>query len=245
MMQTPPSPSKLRKESKTLLYQTPPSTMSRLPTISTPSRPTGSAMGLPTPSNRRPRSSLGVSQYRTPREDDPEAERALQEALKHRPPSSLRQVHTGVAAVEDPDTPTNSSSTLGVTSRTPAALRARTPSALGYGHHPTTPSTSRAASRTSARPSMGAATPLMNRRVSMASSTTSVTPHSRRPESRAAGMNGEWKPVIGEMVRIQSMGVEGILRYMGETEFKAGFWAGVELQGGFAGMGKNDGSLNG
>lgn len=52
-------------------------------------------------------------------------------------------------------------------------------------------------------------------------------------------------PVIGERVRMQAMGMEGTLRFLGETDFKAGVWAGIELEGGFSGKGKNDGSVGG
>ena len=50
---------------------------------------------------------------------------------------------------------------------------------------------------------------------------------------------------IGDDVRIESLGFEGVLRFMGPIEGKPGEWAGVELGGGFAGKGKNDGSANG
>lgn len=50
---------------------------------------------------------------------------------------------------------------------------------------------------------------------------------------------------IGDDVRIESLGFEGTLRYLGEIQGKPGEWAGVELSGGFAGRGKNDGSVNG
>lgn len=81
----------------------------------------------------------------------------------------------------------------------------------------------------------------------MASSVASATPHTRRPESRASVVNGDdkWMPVIGERVRMQAMGMEGTLRFLGETDFKAGVWAGIELEGGFSGKGKNDGSVGG
>jgi hypothetical protein len=82
----------------------------------------------------------------------------------------------------------------------------------------------------------------------MASSTTSSTPYSRRPESRASNLDlgsTKWQPVVGERVRAGGMGMEGTLKYLGETEFKAGVWAGIELEGGFAGKGKNDGSVGG
>jgi hypothetical protein len=82
----------------------------------------------------------------------------------------------------------------------------------------------------------------------MAASTT--TPHSRRPESRASTTNDhgnghKWEPIEGERVRMQSLGMEGTLRFKGETLFKDGVWAGVELEGGFAGKGRNDGSVEG
>lgn len=50
---------------------------------------------------------------------------------------------------------------------------------------------------------------------------------------------------IGDNVRIESLGYEGTLRYVGEIDGKPGLWAGVELGGGFAGKGKNDGTVNG
>lgn len=50
---------------------------------------------------------------------------------------------------------------------------------------------------------------------------------------------------VGDDVRIESLGFEGILRFLGEIDGKSGTWAGVELSGGFAGMGKNNGSVNG
>lgn len=39
--------------------------------------------------------------------------------------------------------------------------------------------------------------------------------------------------------------MEGTLRYLGDIAGKPGHWAGVELSGGFAGRGKNDGSVAG
>jgi hypothetical protein len=50
---------------------------------------------------------------------------------------------------------------------------------------------------------------------------------------------------IGDHVRVESLGFEGVLRYLGEIDGKTGQFAGVELSGGFAGKGKNDGSVNG
>jgi dynactin complex subunit len=50
---------------------------------------------------------------------------------------------------------------------------------------------------------------------------------------------------VGENVRIDSQGFEGTLRYLGEVQGKEGIFAGVELNPGFAGRGKNDGSVDG
>lgn len=110
---------------------------------------------------------------------------------------------------------------------------------------------------------------------SMNQSTSTVTPRRRpsnlgtnsartpiRPESRQSGLprtpgplEGEadgnteippdWHPEVGTAVRINSMGFEGIIRYIGEIEGKEGIFAGVELDRGFIGKGKNDGTYAG
>ena len=232
--------------------------MSRLPTLSTPGRmATPPSTGIPTPTHRRPRSSLGPGL--TPHSQngaDEAMDAALQEALRIRPPSSLR----GREMEGDPDTPTQPASTYLlpgaeralVAPRTPG-LRPRTPSALGLAQ-PTTPSGSRAnrppvSARSSLASSSAGGNPFTPRRPSMASSTTSTTPYARRPESRASnaqeGPGTRWAPLIGDRVRVGSLGMEGTLRFLGPTQFKEGVWAGVELEGGFAGKGKNDGSLDG
>lgn len=48
---------------------------------------------------------------------------------------------------------------------------------------------------------------------------------------------------VGDLVI--GLGFEGILRYFGEVEFKAGIWGGIELNPQDAGRGKNDGSVQG
>ncbi|KDR75449.1 hypothetical protein GALMADRAFT_227098 [Galerina marginata CBS 339.88] len=78
----------------------------------------------------------------------------------------------------------------------------------------------------------------------------SRTPTSARIPSRPPSRQSEsHKPVrtfdIDDNVRIESLGFEGTLRYVGEIDGKPGLWAGVELSGGFSGKGKNDGSVGG
>ncbi|WVQ73438.1 hypothetical protein IAR50_003010 [Cryptococcus sp. DSM 104548] len=218
--------------------------MSKLPQLSTPGRPSPSS-GIPTPASRRPRSSLGPGQS-LPSSDDA-MDRALQDVLRTRPPSSLRN-HDDTAS----ESSSHLSASYGLPApRTPGVSRPRTPSALGGA--PVTPS---AASRSVSRAGLGlrsslansTTTPFTPRRTSMASSTTSTTPFARRPESRASERDpptSKWVPVVGERVRISSMGYEGTLRFYGATEFKEGVWAGVELEGGFKGKGKNDGNVGG
>jgi CAP-Gly domain-containing linker protein 1 len=62
--------------------------------------------------------------------------------------------------------------------------------------------------------------------------------------SRSASRTGKIFDV-GDNVRIESLGFEGTLRFLGAIDGKIGVWAGVELSGGFFGKGKNDGSVDG
>ncbi|KAF8756930.1 hypothetical protein RHS01_04070 [Rhizoctonia solani] len=55
-----------------------------------------------------------------------------------------------------------------------------------------------------------------------------------RPESQSAGHEFE----VGDAVKIESLGMEGTLRFMGEIDGKNGLWAGVELAPAFAGKEK-------
>lgn len=83
-------------------------------------------------------------------------------------------------------------------------------------------------------------------RVQRAKTPTSARPPSRSSDvfarsSSRAGRGFE----VGDSVRIESLGFEGVLRYVGSIDGKDGLFAGVELSGGFAGMGKNNGSVSG
>lgn len=114
-------------------------------------------------------------------------------------------------------------------------------------HQPITPSGRRsAAGRPSSTTSAGArATPRH-------STSSKAPPVSQRPSSRASDVgfrsssrasNIDFE--LGSQVRIESLGHEGTLRYVGPLDDKPGIWAGVELSGGFAGMGKNSGDVAG
>ncbi|OCH93135.1 hypothetical protein OBBRIDRAFT_802140 [Obba rivulosa] len=77
-------------------------------------------------------------------------------------------------------------------------------------------------------------------------SQVTIRPQSRQSDisARSASRTGRAFEV-GDFVRIASQGFEGTLRYIGRIEGKPGVWAGVELLAGFAGKGKNDGSVDG
>ncbi|KAG6820995.1 hypothetical protein H0H93_008624 [Arthromyces matolae] len=62
-------------------------------------------------------------------------------------------------------------------------------------------------------------------------------PSSRISEGRKT-MNTTKGFEIGDNVRIESLGFEGSLRYLGSIEGKQGTWAGVQLSGGFSGKEK-------
>ena len=68
-----------------------------------------------------------------------------------------------------------------------------------------------------------------------------------RPPSRHSDVAGKPKKAfeVGDNVRIESLGFEGTLRYLGEIDGKLGLWAGIELSGGFSGKGKNNGTVGG
>ncbi|KAJ7647445.1 hypothetical protein FB45DRAFT_893476 [Roridomyces roridus] len=77
--------------------------------------------------------------------------------------------------------------------------------------------------------------------------TPTTRPSSRQsdPFARSTSRAGNRPFEVGDNVRIESLGYEGTLRYLGGIDGKPGLWAGVELGGGFSGKGKNNGSVNG
>ena len=62
---------------------------------------------------------------------------------------------------------------------------------------------------------------------------------------RTSSQSGPHDFEVGDHVRIESLGMEGTLRYLGPIDGKPGVFAGVELAPGFSGHGKNDGSVGG
>ncbi|CAE7228380.1 unnamed protein product [Rhizoctonia solani] len=180
--------------------------------------------GIPTPGSRpgtatgipgRPRSSTGSNTIHAPR-DSEAMSKALQDAIKAHDP-------TRYSNELSPQLP---SATISVSGRRSVASMQRPPSAA---------STSSTRSKTP---------------VSATSASRPRTSLPARPESRTSNIGRSLSRAghefeVGDPVRIESLGMEGTLRFMGEIDGKNGIWAGVELTAAYAGKGKNDGSVSG
>ncbi|CAE6417958.1 unnamed protein product [Rhizoctonia solani] len=181
--------------------------------------------GIPTPGSRpgtaasgipgRPRSSTGTYTTHGPR-DSEAMSKALQDAIKAHDP-------TRYSNELSPQLP---SATFSVSGRR---------SVTGNQRPPSVASTSSTRSKTP---------------VSATSASRPRTSLPARPESRTSNIGRSLSRAghefeVGDAVRIESLGMEGTLRFMGEIEGKNGMWAGVELSSSYAGKGKNDGSVAG
>lgn len=178
----------------------------------------GKSSSIPTPG--RLRSTSSAVQHAPQAQDEEYISKAFADAIKANDPAQHRP-----ARVSDP-----SVASLSPSSATTFAQSGRRSVA---GRPPSVASTSSAVSSAASR------TPAVNAR-------SSARPASRQSDvfARSVSRNGAAFEV-GDNVRIESLGFEGTLRYLGEIDGKPGRWAGVELRGGFAGKGKNNGTVNG
>lgn len=188
--------------------------------IPTPGRPN---TGIPTPGRLRSVSSAGSatqSSSVTPVDDTTYISRTLADAIKANDPAQHRT-----------STSSQNSSTL-------------SPSSSSYNY---SSGKSISANRPSSVASSVSAVSSANGRASSAQNHSAPA----RSVSRQSNVHGRSVSrtgrqfEIGDDVRIESLGFEGVLRFAGPIEGKPGEWAGVELGGGFVGKGKNDGSVNG
>ncbi|KAJ1304313.1 hypothetical protein OPQ81_005473 [Rhizoctonia solani] len=180
--------------------------------------------GIPTPGSRPGTAASGIpgrprsstgSNTMHAPRDSEAMSRALQEAIKAHDPTKYSE--------PSPQLP---SATVSISGRRSVAGTQRPPSVA---------STSSTRSKTPV-----SATSATRPRASLPSRPESRTSNIGRSLSRA-GHEFE----LGDPVRIESLGMEGTLRFMGEIEGKNGTWAGVELAPAYAGKGKNDGSVAG
>ncbi|KIO25335.1 hypothetical protein M407DRAFT_25347, partial [Tulasnella calospora MUT 4182] len=217
--------------------------------------------GIPTP-GLRPRSSasghLGLDTHNLFSSTSTTADdmRALSDAIRSNDPSTYRTGSSGLAS------PALSDSVFGFNGGSTIIARKSVSSRPSLGR-----STSRASTSTEPHGyanGLRSKTPtLPTARFAPRSSTASTAssyvsydrPDSRQSEARSISrlghsaadrermQRGQWE--VGDPVRMENLGMEGTLRFLGEITGKAGTWAGVELLPGFAGKGKNDGSVAG
>ncbi|PIL36063.1 hypothetical protein GSI_01723 [Ganoderma sinense ZZ0214-1] len=210
----------------------------RLSAIPTPGKP-GTGTGIPTP-GLRPRSTSSTGQRPSSNnQDDDYASRAFQDAIRANDPAQHRAPR---AAESHP--PSSFASSLSPTSSASSASI----QSLGLGFSTNgARSSSLVASVGGVRPSSSAS----SASASSAGRTPSAKASAVRPPSRSSDIfarsaSRAGRPFdVGDNVRIESLGFEGVLKYFGEIDGKPGMWAGVELSGGFAGKGKNNGSVAG
>lgn len=193
----------------------------RVSGIPTPGKPSS----IPTP-GLRPRSTSSAA-HRAPAatHEDEFINRAFVDAIRANDPAQHRGSRASDLSFASSISPSTSASSIGARSLTASTIAARptsaasSSSAVSAGNVRTPASSS---GRVSARPP-SCQSDVFTRSVSR------------------AGRSFE----VDDNVRIESLGFEGILRYLGEIEGKPGLWAGVELSGGFAGKGKNNGAVAG
>jgi CAP-Gly domain-containing linker protein 1 len=198
--------------------------------IPAPGSTPGRTSGIPTPGRSRSSSTLAPS---TSTPDNEYASKAFAEAIRAHDPALHRP-----SRVSDAST---------------ISLSPKTASYSQSGRRSVTGRPSSSASSSSGVGSSYGRTPAKSH------FERSKTPNSARPASRqsdiylrSASRTGRGFEV-GDNVRIESLGFEGALRYIGDIEGKSNvtvdgksyLWAGVELSGGFSGKGKNDGTVDG
>ena len=191
--------------------------------------PTPGKSSIPTPGRLRS-SSLASSQQRSsssaPLPDSTEQDyiqKAFADAIRANDPAAHRSIRLSDVAVSSSLSPSSSISTSSVSAH--LSVQSRPPSVAS---------------------SSSAISPVPPRTPGSRSKPSYSRPPSRSSDvyTRSSSRAGRtFEP--GDDVRIESLGYEGTLRYLGEIAGKPGEWAGVELSGGFAGRGKNDGSVNG
>lgn len=178
----------------------------------------GRTSGIPTPG--RSRSSSSTIQQHISVSDVEYASRAFADAIKANDPAQHRP---------------NQTSAAGTTTLSPhsASISSQSGRRSVLGRPSSVASTSSTSS--SAYPKERAKTPISKR--------PPGRPPSRHSDLFGKDPNKSFE--VGDNVRIESLGYEGTLRYIGEIDGKLGLWAGVELSGGFSGKGKNNGTVNG
>lgn len=178
----------------------------------------GRVSSIPTPGRSRSSSTVHQLNPTTPVDD---MSRAFADAIKANDPSLHRNIpHPG------------RSSTISLSPQSASYLSSGRRSVVG---------------RPSSVSSVSSANAVPPSRISDHAKTPTSARITSRPPSRHSDVVGKPKKAfeVGDNVRIESLGFEGTLRYLGEIDGKPGHWAGIELSGGFSGKGKNNGTVGG
>lgn len=186
---------------------------------------------LPRPSLAARKSTVGLRQgSQTPVNLPPPASDS--------PLSHARQSSVG----SDSRTATPSGSGLVASPSTPESVPGRSPLATSTGPgaprgYLTPKHASDVHNRQDLPPPLPTATP------STSSTAYASTIASAAKQQKAARRGRELE--IGDLVRMEGSDLQGVLRHLGPVQFKAGYYAGLELTGDSMGKGKNDGSVSG
>ena len=196
---------------------------------------TRTTSGIPTPGRVRSTANTPLP-TKVAAEQDTNAMHALSDAIRANNPAW----HRATPELHIP--PSDLSGRRSVTGRPTYSSRASTSSAMSTG--PITLD-----KYTTPRPKTpSSATTSILRSAQTPRSSLSSRPASRQSDVFRASSRQANHPKaldLGDPVRIESLGVEGTVQFLGEADFKEGLWAGVELSAAFAGRGKNDGSVGG
>lgn len=156
-------------------------------------------------------------------------------------PGTLRKASStsNTSVVESSPVRTGTPTTPGLAGRPPSSL-----SSSSYMSAHTHASASLSRARTPAASTSQFATPGRVARPSDAGGFLSTSTRTKTPRASSVHIAAPpVQPEVGDNVR--ALGMEGVLRYIGEVEFKPGTWAGIQLTGQYEGKGKNNGSVQG
>lgn len=211
-----------------------------------------SVSGIPTPGRSRstvntPVPTASSASARAAGGADDDAMRALSDAIRANNPAQHRATPDLVLPSYDASSRRSVTGSSSATSRGGYSSRASTSSAVSSVSGSGT-GLDRSTALRPKTPSSAHSTTSTFRSVQTPRSSVSSRPVSRQSDVFRASSRQANHPKaldLGDPVRIESLGLEGTIQFLGEAEFKEGLWAGVELSPLFAGRGKNDGSVAG
>ena len=238
--------------------------MSQLPTPGGSRPPKGSGLptlgrgGIPTPGRARSTAN-GLYTPHTIAFDSAGLSRAFDEAIQANDPRRKGRASDVSGSSLSPPNMTRASPSEGRrkslggsiagSSRAPSARSPSVASAVSTtsstGYTPRTPNSISSSYQTKSPSTVLPPAPPFSPPYSARPSSTRAQSRTSNADARSSSSAKVRTLETGDTVRIDSLAVEGVLRYLGKIEGKPGTYAGVELSGAFADRGKNDGSVAG